>query len=1667
MATAGASSFSDVAEGNQYETAIDVLDALKVFIGYGDGTFKPDGELTRAEAAVLVYRIATGDVEGKYVDNYTYMANAKFDDLSGYNWARGYINYCQNAGIVVGTSATKFSPADKVTGYQLMVMVLRTLGYGKAGEFTQPGKWELETASKCESLGMLKNVTTGDFGAPAKRAMVAEILFQGLLQNTVKYSALTPGGYTNDETLGKKTLGLERIEGVVMANEYADLTSSKTLADGKTKLDVDGKNYTLDTTTTLEDIGENRMAYIQNGSKVLYMEDTGNTTDETTDKMKVSELLDRAGIKDGGVPFINFDEVKAHDSSYRLKYVTVWTTELGAEAVADNINGASGITNPRDDGYADVNPVKVKDDDGNETITGYEVTRVIPPRTPITAVDLFYMEDIFGVADDSLDGFYYGEIYVGTQSVVDISDVKNDDFKYSYEKFYDEFIDEKDGDTVTTNDNGNWLKVIDNDGDGVAEYILKTIYTVAQVSKVKDDTITLDTKNRTLWNEDTNKSCTIDTMNNLTSQKVVANDAMDVDDIVYYAIIDGKAQTYLAEKVTATIEKVDHNKLIATTTDGTEYTQSDVCEHIEDEAYDHDVRNLAGKVSYDLFLDKGGYLAAFVKPEASNLSLITDAWFNQLKTSQEYAVKVYNDETGKIDTVDVTTNATLFIDSEVVKNNGWGGLKYFGGNNTGKIGALNGNGKHEHTIVAAITEDGTILPVENTSVSGRYQRNILDLHYTKADNTLYSKIPTKTAVTGYVYDTVESSNTETAYNKTNPATAEIRATTNTVYYIVYDGAVVARSVGYANAPSLKDVEDIYAVGTLRTPDNNLTTDPYYTADVVVIEVTSYDGAKELVFVVDDTARDSDVNIRRVTLIHADGKLEDDVRIDWSNNTQGYSDNADGGKKIQPGFYYMSEKSEDLYKLTGNETNNDKPLNASEILATGKIAVGQIDLSKDLKDETYVVTQNWDTDTYVIANNGVGTDDVHYNSNSNSIASVDYLASAVLGKTSEGTYNLTDDTQLYKLAYGSRGWKNADYPVVADADADEILDGTVNEVERNSTYAGSREDSTTPYDKNQQVWFNYNDVLVFHNGKDAAVYIVSFENFVNNTNVPDWAQTLWERIIPGVSDKSAAGLKFYGVADSAESPSGPDDDQSNRTGLIVVTYGTAKRALANNKSALSVTSGSIKAIADVTDGRKTISESDIKIDASGKSYEVTVAGNNGTTRTYRLVQLPQDDTIGDLELTNSLQILGAYVITEEIVANPDSEAAIYVPSASTPLGTVAAGLTTDAGDTIKIKAWNTDGEVIYDNTTGVDTTHTNSSIANAAGSKVTMYITNNDGYTVEADLTIYCAPAPDDPVPGDKVQVTIPAGVTASIPADKFVTQTLATDPPKEVEGPADILVIEGAEITLTVDNAAMEAVVAGATDEAVTTLTVNKNTVIETQPAGTADLNTTVDAYETERTQDQMDAYQAALDKMAEAAADEDEEGVAAAKREALIALADEITTTDAALEEALGKTKPLFCAGVTYKLDPVKGVIYVTGGSVDPLIGPSTKSYTDEQIAAMIYWWYGDKATWTVDEESGKYKINDHRDKPWEGEVTKETIIQQVCENQDCAFLTIDCSGLPGMAKGQDTILSVTISRTSWETIVNDRGGIATVTPEAWKEFDEVKSVKIDVTDLNWGTAE
>lgn len=196
-----ASEFTDAESiTDDFSEAIAVLEGLEVFEGYPDKTFKPKNDITRAEAATIVYRLATGDVEGSKA--HLYKDYGTFTDVTSDHWAAGYINYCANAEWIAGYGNGKFGPNDKVTGYQAAAMILRAVGYGKNNEFKGSG-WQVQAANFSRTLGLLKNVNNTSYAntlnQPATRELVAEILFQAGLINTVTWTQLN--GYRPGSTV--------------------------------------------------------------------------------------------------------------------------------------------------------------------------------------------------------------------------------------------------------------------------------------------------------------------------------------------------------------------------------------------------------------------------------------------------------------------------------------------------------------------------------------------------------------------------------------------------------------------------------------------------------------------------------------------------------------------------------------------------------------------------------------------------------------------------------------------------------------------------------------------------------------------------------------------------------------------------------------------------------------------------------------------------------------------------------------------------------------------------------------------------------------------------------------------------------------------------------------------------------------------------------------------------------------------------------------------------------------------------------------------------------------------------------------------------------------------------------------------------------------------------
>ena len=201
-----------------YSEAVAVLNGMGVFKGYEDGSFQPQGNITRAEVAAIVYRVYTADVKDAKASMYaTYN---KFSDMTGAGWAAGYIGYCANAEFVKGYPDGTFKPSGNVTGYEVLTMILRAIGYDKNNEFTG-ADWAVNVAKYAEQAGVLENVKGVSLSAPATRELVAELLFRAIAKapmvtytaafgyQTVSFNGKADGKtFKDNETLGHKNFDL-------------------------------------------------------------------------------------------------------------------------------------------------------------------------------------------------------------------------------------------------------------------------------------------------------------------------------------------------------------------------------------------------------------------------------------------------------------------------------------------------------------------------------------------------------------------------------------------------------------------------------------------------------------------------------------------------------------------------------------------------------------------------------------------------------------------------------------------------------------------------------------------------------------------------------------------------------------------------------------------------------------------------------------------------------------------------------------------------------------------------------------------------------------------------------------------------------------------------------------------------------------------------------------------------------------------------------------------------------------------------------------------------------------------------------------------------------------------------------------------------------------------
>ena len=109
-------SFTDVAADAWYNNAISTMANAGILDGYEDGSFHPNGYITRAEFATIAVRFF----------DLSYQGEDLFPDIDGH-WAQDYINQAADAGIIEGYPDGTFGPQKQITRAEAVTLVNRTL----------------------------------------------------------------------------------------------------------------------------------------------------------------------------------------------------------------------------------------------------------------------------------------------------------------------------------------------------------------------------------------------------------------------------------------------------------------------------------------------------------------------------------------------------------------------------------------------------------------------------------------------------------------------------------------------------------------------------------------------------------------------------------------------------------------------------------------------------------------------------------------------------------------------------------------------------------------------------------------------------------------------------------------------------------------------------------------------------------------------------------------------------------------------------------------------------------------------------------------------------------------------------------------------------------------------------------------------------------------------------------------------------------------------------------------------------------------------------------------------------------------------------------------------------------------------------------------------------
>ncbi|GAA6506719.1 hypothetical protein K350107B32_31120 [Agathobaculum butyriciproducens] len=421
--------FTDSADIKVDADVVDTLVSLGIVEGFEDGSFQPNGTVTRAQMAKMIYVLRTGNSDASaYNDDKT-----SFTDINGH-WARGYIKYCQSLNIIAGKSSTIFAPNASVTAQEAAKMLLVTLGYDAQKAGLVGTGWASKTNALADENGLLDDVNTS-FTAACPRQYAAQLIYNAIDAKTVvwrddAYTNQTAAG-TDNKTIGEKYMGLNTAEGVMASFQKEDGKSTYTMdlekITKKNGTESAKDKYFDDLTFTK--IAKDFTSLKNQKVKVLY-----KGTDEVYGVFALAEDNTSIAAVLGQFDKDTDTRIKYNGNKYNVKDKATVKVD-GNDVVANkvNVSVATFVDNGKtyNKGMAKAFNAKAISNDGSSKVNTLTVETFAVAKVSYVGKDYINLTDVFYSSNSALtttSGVKYASAKLKSDDAIYPSDLAKDDY---------------------------------------------------------------------------------------------------------------------------------------------------------------------------------------------------------------------------------------------------------------------------------------------------------------------------------------------------------------------------------------------------------------------------------------------------------------------------------------------------------------------------------------------------------------------------------------------------------------------------------------------------------------------------------------------------------------------------------------------------------------------------------------------------------------------------------------------------------------------------------------------------------------------------------------------------------------------------------------------------------------------------------------------------------------------------------------------------------------------------------------------------------------------------------------------------------------------------------------------------------------------------------------